>query len=69
MGVVRGGQPHHFESVLRLNDFFCHLVRWDGGRDEDDLLESECLPNLFCAPEVTQMNGIEGPPKQANPSL
>jgi hypothetical protein len=33
----------------------------NGGGDEDDLLKKECLPNLFCTPEVTQMDGIESP--------
>jgi hypothetical protein len=35
----------------------------NGGRDEDNLLELEGLPNLLCTPEMTQMNGIEGPSK------
>jgi hypothetical protein len=35
----------------------------NGGRDEDDLLELEGLPNFFCTPEMTKMNGIEGPSK------
>jgi hypothetical protein len=66
MGIACSGQPHHLESVLRLDHFFCYLMRWDGGGDEDDLLEPECLPNLFCAPKVTQMDGIEGTPKKPN---
>jgi hypothetical protein len=41
----------------------------DGGRDEDDLLEAKCFSNFFRSPEVTQMDGIEGPPEQANPLL
>lgn len=61
MRVAWGGQPHHFQSVLRLDDFFCHLMGWNGGRDEDNLLKVECLPNFLCTPEVTQMDGIEGP--------
>jgi len=40
---------------------------WNGGRDENDLLEVEYFSNLFCPPEVTQMDGIEGSPEQANP--
>jgi hypothetical protein len=39
----------------------------DRRRNEDDLLELECLPNLFRPPEVTQMNGVESPPKKTNP--
>jgi len=35
----------------------------NGGRDEDDLLELEGLPNFFCTPEMTKMDGIEGPSK------
>jgi hypothetical protein len=34
---------------------------WDGCGDEDHFLEAEGLPNFFRAPEVTQMDGIEGP--------
>jgi hypothetical protein len=41
----------------------------NGGRDEDDLTELECLPNFFRAPEMTEMDGIEGPPKQPNPFI
>jgi len=26
---------------------------WNGGRDEDDLLKVECLPNFFGTPEMT----------------
>jgi hypothetical protein len=36
---------------------------WNGGRDEDDLLKVEGFSNFLCSPEVTQMDGIEGPPK------
>jgi hypothetical protein len=36
---------------------------WNGGRDEDDLLQPEDLPNLLRTPEMTQMNGVEGPSK------
>jgi len=36
---------------------------WNGRGDEDDLLKMEKLPNLLCAPKVTQMNRIEGPAK------
>jgi hypothetical protein len=54
--------------MLPLDDFFCHLMRRDGGRDENDLLQPECLPNLLCAPKVTQMDGIEGPAEETNPS-
>ena len=39
----------------------------NGGRDENDLLESQCLPDLFRSPEMTEMDGIEGPSKQPNP--
>jgi len=35
----------------------------NGGRDEDDLLQLEGLPNFLRTPEMTQMNGIEGPSK------
>jgi hypothetical protein len=40
----------------------------NGGRDENDLIEPECLPNFFCSPEMTEMDGVEGPSKQPNPS-
>jgi hypothetical protein len=40
----------------------------DRGRNEDNLLELECLPDFFRPPEVTQMDGIEGPAEQPNPS-
>jgi hypothetical protein len=36
----------------------------NGGRDKDDLVELECLPNLFRTPEMTEMDGVEGPSKQ-----
>ena len=38
----------------------------NGGRDEDDLIQLECLPDLFGTPEVTEMDGVEGPSKQPN---
>ena len=38
----------------------------NGGRDEDDLIELECLPNFFCTSEMTKMDGIEGTSKQPN---
>jgi hypothetical protein len=34
---------------------------WNGGRNEEDLLEVESLSNFFRPPEVTQMDGVEGP--------
>ena len=61
MGVAGGSQPRHFQPVPRLDHFFCHLMRWNGGSDEDDLLKVESLPNFFCTPEVPQMDGVEGP--------
>ncbi len=38
------------------------------GRNEDNLVELECLPNFFRTPEMTQMDGIEGPSEKTNPS-
>jgi hypothetical protein len=38
-------------------------MRWNGGRDEDDLLELERLPDFLCTPEMTEMDRIEGPSK------
>jgi hypothetical protein len=63
MGIVRGSQLYHLQSVLRLHDFFCRFMRWNGGRDEDDLLELERLPDFLCTPEMTEMDRIEGPSK------
>ena len=40
---------------------------WNEGRDEIDLLQVKCLPDLFCTPEVTQMDRVEGTAKQPNP--
>jgi len=68
MGIVGSSQLHHFQPVFHLDDFFCDLVGRNGGRDKDDLLELECLPNFFCAPEMTEMDGIEGPSEQPDPS-
>ncbi len=53
--------------MLRVNDFFCHLVGRDGGRNENDLVEPECFPNLFRTPQMTQMDGIEGPSEETDP--
>jgi len=33
----------------------------NGGRDENDLIEVEGLPNLFGPSEMAEMDGIEGP--------
>jgi hypothetical protein len=63
MGIVGSSQLHHFQPVFRLDDFFCDLVGRNGGRDEDDLIELECLPNLFRTPEVAKMNGVESSSK------
>ena len=41
IGVAAGGQPRHFEPVLRLDDLLSPLMGGDGGRDEDDLLQAE----------------------------
>jgi hypothetical protein len=41
---------------------------WNGGRDENNLLQMKCLPNFFYTPEVTQMDGIEGAAEQPNSS-
>jgi hypothetical protein len=54
--------------MFRLDDVPRHFMGRDGGRDEDDFLELEGLPNFLCTPEMTQMYGIEGPSKQTNPS-
>jgi hypothetical protein len=42
-------------------------MRGNGGRDENNLLEIESFSNLFCPPEVTQMDGIEGSSKKTDP--
>lgn len=60
-GVGSGGQPHHLQPVPRFDDPLCHFVGWDGCRDEDHFLKAECLPDLFRAPKVPQMDGIECP--------
>jgi len=52
--------------MLGLDDFFCHFMGWNGCRDEDHLLESEGLPNLFRPPEMTPMDGIEGSSEKPN---
>ena len=62
-------QPHHFQTVPRFDDFLCHFMGWDGCWDKDHLREAECLPNFFCPPEVTQMDGIECPSEEPNPFL
>jgi hypothetical protein len=41
-------------------------MRGDGRWDEDDFIEAEGLPDLLRSPEVSQMNGIEGPPEKPN---
>jgi len=61
MGIVWGSQPHHFEPMLRLHNFFCHLVGRNGRRDENNLIKLECLPNFFCPSEMAEMDRIEGP--------
>jgi hypothetical protein len=60
-GIICGGQPHHFEPVLSLDDQPCHFMWWNGRWDEMDLLEVERLSNFLGPPEVTQMDRIEGP--------
>jgi len=42
---------------------------WDGGRDEDDLLEVKCFSNFFRPPEVPLMDRVEGSSKETNLSL
>jgi hypothetical protein len=63
MGIACGSQFRHFQSVFRLHDFLRHLMGRNGGRDEDNLLKPECLPNLFRTPEVAKMNGVESSSK------
>jgi hypothetical protein len=36
------------------------LVRWQGGRDEQDLVESTNFAHLFGNPQMREMDGIEG---------
>jgi len=52
--------------MFRFDHFFCQLMGWDRGWNEDHLLELECLPNFFRTPEMTQMDGVEGTSKQPN---
>ena len=61
IGVCQGGQSHHLQSVMRLDDFLIYFMRRDSCRDEDHFLKVKSLPNLLCSPEVTQMDGIECP--------
>ena len=63
MGVRRSGQPHHFQSVARIDDLLRRLMRGDGCRNEDDLSKFEPLPNFLRPSQVTQMDGIERPSK------
>ncbi len=67
MRITSGGQPHHLQSMLGFDHFFCHLMGRDRGRNEDHLLELICLANFFRTSEVTQMDGVEGASKQPNP--
>lgn len=53
--------------MLCLDDFLSLLMGWNGGGDEDDLLELKRFSNLFGSPEVSLMDGIEGSSKKANP--
>ena len=60
---------YHFQTVMGLNDLFGHFMRREGCWYEDHFLKAERLPDLLRSPQVTQMDGIEGPPKQSNPSF
>jgi hypothetical protein len=44
-------------------------MRRKGCRNEDHFLEAKGLPDLLCSPEMTQMDGVEGPPEKPDPSL
>jgi hypothetical protein len=61
--ICLNGPFHHFEAVMGCNDLFCHLMRGKGCRNEDHFLKAKSLSNLFRSAEVTQMDGIECPPK------
>ena len=49
--------------MLGFDHFFCHLMGWNRGGNEDNLLELKCPANFLRTPEVTQMDGIEGASK------
>jgi hypothetical protein len=49
--------------MIGLNDLFCHFMGRESSRYEDHFVKAEGFSNLFCSPEVTQMDGIECPPE------
>jgi hypothetical protein len=65
--ILSNSSPHHLEAVVGLNNLFSHFVGRQRSRNEDHLLESKGLPNLFGSPKVTQVNRIESTPKQPDP--
>ena len=69
MGVLLSGEFYHLQPMIGLNDFFCHFMGREGSRYEDHFVKAEGFSNLFCSPEVTEMDGIECPPEKPDPSL
>jgi hypothetical protein len=66
-GIGSQGKSHHIQAMRRICNPLRLLVRRNRRRDEDHLLEVKKLSNLLRSPEMSQMNGIKGPPEETHP--
>ena len=66
-GVAFDGQLDHPQAVFRRGHPGAPLVRRDGGRDEEDLVQAKPLLHLQGRPQVPEVDRIEGSPKQSYP--
>ena len=67
-GVVRDRAPDPLAAELGRGDDLAgvFLVGWLGAGNEDHALEAEDLGYLLGGPQVAEVNGIEGPPENAD---
>ena len=52
-----------------IDDLPYDFMGRNGCWDEDHSFKPEGLLNLFCSPEMTQVDGIEGPSEEPNPFI
>ena len=62
---VADGQLGHGQSQLERTDGVFRFMRWGRRGDQKDFFQDEFLADFYCRAKVAQVNGVEGPPKDA----
>jgi len=68
-GIVGNSPSDHLQPMLAIHQIPCAFVGGDCCRDKNDLGKAQAIPNLFRAPQMALMDGVEGPSEEAHSLL